>query len=119
MMITTEGIIIQFAVKDISVIGRNTSGVKLMNIDKDSDVSIASIAKVRSKPEEAVTDSETDTENEVDTQAESNTETVEDTKTNIDIILEAAEKSANMEGEVEDNDLEEASGDESVSSENE
>ncbi len=53
MMITTEGIIIQFAVKDISVIGRNTSGVKLMNIDKDSDVTIASIAKVRSNPETA------------------------------------------------------------------
>ena len=51
MMITTEGIIIQFEVKDISVIGRNTSGVKLMNIDKNSDVTIASIAKVRSKPE--------------------------------------------------------------------
>ena len=53
MMITTEGIIIQFAVKDISVIGRNTSGVKLMNIDKESDVTIASIAKVRSNPEVA------------------------------------------------------------------
>ena len=53
MMITTEGIIIQFAVKDISVLGRNTSGVKLMNIDKDSDVTIASIAKVRSNPETA------------------------------------------------------------------
>ena len=51
MMITTEGVIIQFEVKDISVIGRNTSGVKLMNIDKNSDVTISSIAKVRSKPE--------------------------------------------------------------------
>ena len=51
MMITTEGIIIQFEVKDISVIGRNTSGVRLMNIDKNSDVTIASIAKVRSKPD--------------------------------------------------------------------
>ena len=53
MMITTEGIIIQFEVKDISVIGRNTSGVKLMNLDKNSDVTIASIAKVRSKPDTA------------------------------------------------------------------
>ena len=51
MMITTEGVIIQFEVKDISVIGRNTSGVKLMNLDKNSDVTISSIAKVRSNPE--------------------------------------------------------------------
>ena len=51
MMITTEGVIIQFEVKDISVIGRNTSGVKLMNLDKNSDVIISSIAKVRSNPE--------------------------------------------------------------------
>ncbi len=34
-------------VDDISVIGRNTSGVKLMSIDADSDVRVASIAKVR------------------------------------------------------------------------
>ncbi len=47
MMITTEGIVIRISVDDISMIGRNTSGVKLMNIDPDSDVRIASIAKVR------------------------------------------------------------------------
>ena len=34
-------------VDDISIIGRNTSGVKLMSIDADSDVRVASIAKVR------------------------------------------------------------------------
>ncbi len=47
MMITNEGIIIRISVKDISVIGRNTSGVKLMNIDSESNTYIASIAKVR------------------------------------------------------------------------
>lgn len=47
MMITNEGIIIRISVKDISVIGRNTSGVKLMNIDPESNTYIASIAKVR------------------------------------------------------------------------
>ena len=47
MLITTEGIIIRMSVSDISVIGRNTSGVKLMNIDHDSDIKVASIAKVR------------------------------------------------------------------------
>ncbi len=47
MIITTEGVVIRISVEDISVIGRNTSGVKLMNIDQDSDISVASIAKVR------------------------------------------------------------------------
>ena len=47
MIITTEGVVIRISVDDISVIGRNTSGVKLMNIDQDSDVQVASIAKVR------------------------------------------------------------------------
>ncbi|MCD7908201.1 MAG: DNA gyrase subunit A [Clostridium sp.] len=47
MMITTGGIVIRMVVDDISVIGRNTSGVKLMAIDHDSDIKVASIAKVR------------------------------------------------------------------------
>ena len=38
MIITTEGIIIRLKVSDISTLGRNTSGVKLINIDGDSDV---------------------------------------------------------------------------------
>ncbi len=44
MMITTEGIIIRIHVADTTLLGRNTSGVKLMGL-KDG-VSIASIAKV-------------------------------------------------------------------------
>ena len=47
MLITTEGIIIRMSVDDISIIGRNTSGVKLMNIEQNSDIKVASIAKVR------------------------------------------------------------------------
>lgn len=47
LLITTEGIVIRISVNDISVIGRNTSGVRLMNIDQDSDIRVASIAKVR------------------------------------------------------------------------
>ena len=47
MIITTEGVVIRIAVNDISIIGRNTSGVKLMDIDAESDVHVASIAKVR------------------------------------------------------------------------
>ena len=47
MLITNEGIIIKMAVCDISIIGRNTSGVKLMSIDPESNIVVASIAKVR------------------------------------------------------------------------
>ena len=47
MLITNEGILIRMSVDDISVIGRNTSGVKLMSIDADSNVRVASIAKMR------------------------------------------------------------------------
>ena len=50
MLITTEGIIIRIPCSDISILGRITSGVKLMNVGEN--VSIASIAKVREKKEE-------------------------------------------------------------------
>ncbi len=52
MIITTEGIIIRINVQDISILGRITSGVKLINID-DNDISVASIAKVREDPNNA------------------------------------------------------------------
>ncbi len=45
MIITIGGIIIRMKVNDISVLGRVTSGVKL--IDMDDDITVASIAKVR------------------------------------------------------------------------
>lgn len=45
MIITTEGIIIRLNVSDISILGRVTSGVKLINMDQD--ITVASIAKVR------------------------------------------------------------------------
>ncbi|MCI8853685.1 MAG: DNA gyrase subunit A [Lachnospiraceae bacterium] len=47
MLITTEGIVIRIACSDISVLERITSGVKLMNVDAESDITVASIAKVR------------------------------------------------------------------------
>ena len=47
MMITTEGIIIQLRVEDINVLGRITSGVKMINLDEK--VKVAQIAKVREK----------------------------------------------------------------------
>jgi len=47
MMITTGGIIIQIPMEDVSTLGRITSGVKLINLDKG--VTVAQIAKVREK----------------------------------------------------------------------
>ena len=53
MLITNEGIIIRIKVSDISVIGRNTSGVKLMNIDSEKNEKIAGITKVRQESSES------------------------------------------------------------------
>ena len=47
MMITSAGIIIQIPMNDVSIIGRHTSGVKLINLEKG--VKVAKIAKVREK----------------------------------------------------------------------
>ena len=66
MLITNEGVIIRMSLKDAKDIGRNTSGVKFMNIDPDSDTVIASIAKVRESTTEAyeaeLAETETDSE---------------------------------------------------------
>lgn len=56
MMITTEGIIIRLQCADISVLGRITSGVKMINLTEG--VTVASIAKVRDKDPEADTNAE-------------------------------------------------------------
>ncbi len=45
MLINTEGIIIRIKVNDTALLGRITSGVKLINVDEG--VTVASIAKVR------------------------------------------------------------------------
>ena len=73
MMITTEGIIIQLRMEDISTLGRITSGVKMMNVDKD--VKVAKIAKVREK----VSDGTIEYEN-IDEAVENMEELKEDTE---------------------------------------
>lgn len=50
MIINTEGIIIRMLCSGISVLGRITSGVKLINLTDDNIV--ASIAKVRDEEKE-------------------------------------------------------------------
>ncbi len=59
MMITNEGIIIRTGCRDISVLKRITSGVKLMNVDAASGIKVANIAKVR---EEVQTEQEEEQE---------------------------------------------------------
>ena len=54
IMITTEGIIIRLQCSDISIFGKITSGVKL--IDVSENVKVASFAKVREKVEEKTED---------------------------------------------------------------
>jgi len=72
MLITNEGILIRMGVSDISVIGRNTSGVKLMSIDAESNVRVATIAKVReNNHSEEETEENTDSENNIETEEES------------------------------------------------
>ena len=75
MLITNEGIIIKMKVNTISVIGRNTSGVKLMNIDPESGVVVASIAKVRESSEDE--DEELDEEFGTDSDGEDNGEALQ------------------------------------------
>lgn len=73
MLITTEGILIRMPVSGISVLGRNTTGVKLINLDANKDIKVASIAKVRdtaSVADEAAENVEATTDEDVETQEE-------------------------------------------------
>ena len=72
MMITTEGIIIQLRMEDISTLGRITSGVKMINLEKG--VKVAQIAKVREK----VSNGEQEFENVEDAMEEIPEENMED-----------------------------------------
>ena len=58
MLITNEGIIIRMAAADINVIGRSTSGVKLIRLEED--VKVAGMAKTYHEDE--VEESEDDEE---------------------------------------------------------
>ena len=60
MIITTGGVIIQVRMEDVSILGRATSGVRLIRLDEG--VKVAKIAKVR----ERVTDSDSENEQEID-----------------------------------------------------
>ena len=100
MHITTEGKIIRLACRDISTLGRITSGVKLINLD--DNVKVATVSKVRKSPsgddgnETEEFDAESDSEN-IDgvnkvneNTSDSNTSDVADDS--IDRLLDAANK---------------------------
>ena len=73
MLINTEGIIIRIKVNDTALLGRITSGVKLINVDEG--VTVASIAKVRKEDMimEESEEMEEDAEN-ADSEVEDSTE---------------------------------------------
>ena len=75
MLITTEGIVIRMEVADISMLGRITSGVKLINMD--DDITVASMSKVREEDkdqgEDAVVVEQSENE-EAEDSAKDNTE---------------------------------------------
>ena len=73
MLITTEGIIIRIACSDISVLGRITSGVKLINLTEG--VTVAGVAKVRDKEEKDNKESAADNEETQETPEENRGET--------------------------------------------
>lgn len=59
MLISTEGLVIRIECDSISELGRITSGVKLIRLDDEKDITVASIAKVRDKsPEESIAEFE-------------------------------------------------------------
>ena len=73
MMITTEGIIIRLQCSDISILGRITSGVKLINLS--DGVTVASFAKVREKEEEKNSEETEENSESVSTEENSNENT--------------------------------------------
>lgn len=52
MLITTGGILIRMAVSDISIMGRNTQGVKLIRLENSEDEYVSTVAKVEKEEEE-------------------------------------------------------------------
>lgn len=64
MIINTEGIIIQIMVDEVSILGRITSGVKIIDMDSEKkDIVVASMTRVRDTvPDEMETEEKSETE---------------------------------------------------------
>ena len=93
MLITTEGIIIRLACRDISTLGRITSGVKLINLDEG--VKVATVSKVRKNPSDENGSEASDDENgysEENSATDIQEDAVDIQEKSIDRLLDAAEK---------------------------
>ena len=92
MLITTEGIIIRLACRDISTLGRITSGVKLINLDEG--VKVATVSKVRKNPSDEngceASDENGYSEENIATDTQEDAVDIQDKS--IDRLLDAAEK---------------------------
>ncbi|CAG9609092.1 DNA gyrase subunit A [Pseudoneobacillus rhizosphaerae] len=78
MLITTGGVLIRLAVDEISSMGRNTQGVRLIRLDETEDEFVATVAKVEKedeKEDEVVTELEESSDSEIDVVTDSDTET--------------------------------------------
>ena len=75
LLITSDGTVIRTPVNSISVLGRNTQGVRLMRVGEDSKV--VCVARAEPEPEE-------EPENDVETEATEETETGSDLDMNIE-----------------------------------
>ena len=81
MLITSEGVIIRIHTEDISLLSRNTQGVKVMRVDENVSIfGITVVKKEEEKPEEESEDVN-DGENPVAIEAEAPTESAESEKT--------------------------------------
>lgn len=91
MLITTEGIIIRLACRDISTLGRITSGVKLINLD--DNVKVATVSKVRKNPsDEDGNEAEEFSEEDNTKAADTSVEAEGDADNSLDELLDAAMK---------------------------
>lgn len=109
MIISTEGIVIRMMCGDISVLGRVTSGVKLINMDVDNDIMVASIAKVRESSNQTEEDMLKSLEEELleeeslDGEAETSVETgLEQEEETVDSSIDSLVERALEEKEIEE-----------------
>ena len=91
MIITNEGIIIRLACRDISTLGRITSGVKLINLD--DNVKVATVSKVRKNPSDEDGNEAEEFSEEDNTKAADTSVAAEgDADNSLDELLDAAMK---------------------------
>ena len=74
LLITNEGIVIRLAVSGISKLGRITTGVKLMNVDSEKDIFVATMTRVKDTNPDGSPITEIEHEEEIDEENEKSEE---------------------------------------------